>query len=65
MRDRGEEILLLNPAVFDCSGNEDFVGRVSKQSRRVGFKLVLDNLILAYLVKFKFTLNRRLQTLQS
>lgn len=65
MRAGGEEILLLNPAVFDCSGNEDFVGRIAKQSRRIGFKLALDNLILAYLVKFKFTLKRRLQTLQS
>jgi len=52
------EDLILNPAVFDCSVNEDFVGKIAKQSRRIGFRRVLDNLITAYLVKFKFTTKR-------
>ena len=60
----GQEVLLLNPAAFDCSGNEDFVGRISKQSRRIGFKKVLDNLMRAYLVKFKFVAKRHFEQRQ-
>ena len=53
-----QEELLLNHALFDYSGNEDFVGRISKQSRRSGFRKVLKNLMRAYLVKFKFVAKR-------
>ena len=40
------------------SVNEDFVGRIAKQSRRIGFRQVLENPITAYVVKFKFTTKR-------
>ena len=53
-----QEVLLLNPALFDCGGNEDFVGRISKQSRRSGFRKVLNLLMRAYLVKFKLVAKR-------
>lgn len=32
--------LVPNPAMYSCDPNEDFLGRVSPLSRRVGFKLV-------------------------
>lgn len=32
--------LVPNPAMYSCDLNEDFLGRVSRLSRRVGFKLV-------------------------
>ena len=46
--------LMINPSLVDCSANEDFVGRAAQQSRHVGYRLLLDNLFRAYLVKFKF-----------
>ena len=48
----------LNPAIWDTSSSEDFVGRVSKQSRRVGYRNIVGNTILAYRVKLKFVINR-------
>ena len=48
----------LNPAVFDCSMSEDFIGRISKQSRRVSFVNVVENTLLAYKVKTKFIFKR-------
>ena len=47
-----------NPANDDCSMSEDFVGRIARQSRRVGHKHVVSNTIHAYKVKSKMTLMR-------
>ena len=58
-RDRGA--LMLNPCVYDCSTNEDFVGRVARQSRRVGYKCILSNLLRAYLISFKTLAKRHLK----
>ena len=52
--------MALNPCAFDCSINEDFVGRVARQSRRIGYRNLTENLFLAYLVKFKFVVRRYL-----
>ena len=56
-----DDALLLNPACFDCSMNEDFVGKVAKQSRRIGYRCLLDNLFLAYKVKFRFVIKRYME----
>ena len=48
----------INPAVWDTSSSEDFVGRVSRQSRRVGYRNIVGNTILAYRVKAKFVIKR-------
>ena len=32
--------LALNPAVFDCSMSEDFIGKIARSSRRISFKHV-------------------------
>ncbi|CAE7717972.1 unnamed protein product [Symbiodinium sp. CCMP2592] len=47
---------ILNPAVFDCSMSEDFIGRISRQSRRIGFKknLFEKHLLRQYKLKFGF-----------
>ncbi|CAE7283808.1 unnamed protein product [Symbiodinium microadriaticum] len=47
---------LINPAAFDCSMSEDFIGRVSRQSRRIGFKKdkFEKHLLQHYLLKFSF-----------
>ena len=49
---------VLNVALFDCSMNEDFVGRVARQSRRISNKNVEHGLLRAYLVKTKFVLKK-------
>ena len=46
----------LNPALFDCSMSEDFIGKVSKQSRRVSFREAIENTILQHKVKTKFVI---------
>ena len=48
----------LNPGVWDCSASEDFVGRVSRQSRRISYRHVVTNTLLAYKVKCKFVIQR-------
>ena len=47
-----------NPALWDCSMSEDFVGRVARQSRRVGHRHVVENTLHAYKVKGKLELDR-------
>lgn len=47
-----------NPAVFDCSMSEDFIGQLSRQSRRISHTNVVENTILAYKVKARFVLKR-------
>lgn len=48
----------LNPALWDCSMAEDFVGRLSRQSRRVSAKCCVANTLLAYSVKTKMEIRR-------
>lgn len=48
----------LNPAIFDCSMSEDFVGRVSRQSRRISYRNHVQNTLLAYKVKACFVIKR-------
>lgn len=48
----------LNPAVWDCSMSEDFVGRVARQSRRISYKQVVENTVLAYKVRANLTIQR-------
>ena len=48
----------LNPAIADCSMSEDFIGRVSRQSRRISYVQIVENTLLAYKVKARFVLQR-------
>lgn len=48
----------LNPCISDCSMSEDFVGRVSRQSRRISYVNIVENTLLAYKVKANFILQR-------
>lgn len=52
------EHLACNPALFDCSMSEDFIGRVARQSRRVSYVNIVHNTILAYKVKARFVIKR-------
>ena len=44
----------LNPACFDNSLSEDFIGRVARQSRRISFKNVERTILSSYKVKLQF-----------
>ena len=48
----------LNPATWDCSMSEDFIGHVARQSRRVSHIRVVENTLLAYKVKARFVITR-------
>ena len=48
----------LNPAVFDNSMSEDFIGKVARQSRRVPFKNIEKTIINAYQVKAKIVIDK-------
>ena len=50
----------LNPQVFDCSRAEDFVGQVSKSSRRISFKRTVfeRELLRRYLLKVKMAIKK-------
>eukprot|EP00438_Fugacium_kawagutii_P027965 Skav210844 [mRNA] locus=scaffold543:347409:348998:+ [translate_table: standard] len=50
--------LACNPALYDCSASEDFIGHVSRQSRRISYVKLVENTLLAYLVKTRFVLKR-------
>ena len=52
------ERFCLNPGIWDTSSSEDFVGRVSRQSRRVGYRNIVGNTLLAYKIKAKFIITR-------
>ena len=43
-----------NPAVYDTSMSEDFIGHVSRQSRRVSYVHIIENTLLAYKVRARF-----------
>lgn len=51
----------LNPCAWDCSMSEDFVGRIARQSRRIGNKNSASATLHAYKVKAKLTLKRFVQ----
>ena len=51
--------LIPNPAVYSCDVNEDFLGRISRLSRRVGFKLCDLRVIHRYFFKIVALLKRR------
>lgn len=46
----------LNPAVFDTSMCEDFVGRISRQSRRIAFRNVERSVLGSYQVKARLAI---------
>ena len=48
----------LNPATWDCAMSEDFVGRISRHSRRVSYIKIVESTLMAYKVKCRFLLNR-------
>ena len=49
---------VLNVGLWDCSANEDFVGKVARSARRISNRKLEDGVIRAYLVKTKFVLKR-------
>ena len=51
--------LILSPQVFMCEGNEDYVGRVSRLGRRVGFRLMDLRVIQRICMKMFALLKRR------
>ena len=51
----------LNPACYDCSLNEDFIGAVARQSRRISYKhggVFETTLLRHYLLKARFTIRK-------
>ena len=53
-----QESKAVNPGFYDCSQSEDFVGRVARQSRRVSYRLICENVLLAYKVKARLVIGR-------
>ncbi len=51
-------LFTLNPAVFDCSMSEDFIGRISRQSRRISFRNIERSVLKAYQMKAKFVITK-------
>ena len=51
--------LVFNPGAFDVSASEDFIGRISRQSRRISFKRTSFQLRLlqVYLLKTRYVLS--------
>eukprot|EP00438_Fugacium_kawagutii_P011054 Skav221281 [mRNA] locus=scaffold2775:169664:171427:- [translate_table: standard] len=54
-------VLCLNPQVFACDCNEDFLGRIARLSRRVGFRLVDKRVCERYMLKQSSLLRKRKQ----
>lgn len=48
----------INPAAYDTSMCEDFIGRISRQSRRISAVNPERNLLMAYKVKAKMVINK-------
>ena len=48
----------INTGVWDTSMSEDFVGQVGRQSRRVGYRCLVHNTLLAYRIRMKFVIKR-------
>ena len=55
---RGDERLLNYCATFNCESNEDFIGRISRISRRVSPKTASKRTIQVYLLSCKLTFRR-------
>ena len=51
--------LILNPQCYGCEMSEDFIGRISRLSRRVGFRLVHLRVIQRYFIKVRVLLDKR------
>ena len=51
--------MVLSPQTFSCDCNEDFIGRVARLSRRVGFRLVDLRVLQRYHLKIAALLRRR------
>ena len=49
---------VLNVCLWDCSQNEDYVGKIARHSRRISNRHVEHGIIRAYLVKSKFVIKR-------
>ena len=51
---------ILNPGVWDCSQNEDYIGKVSRQSRRVAYKRKTfeAQILKIYLLKTRFVITK-------
>lgn len=61
---RARHSVACNPALHDCSMAEDFIGKVARQSRRVSFRNVEENTILAYKIKTRLVIQRYKQDKQ-
>ena len=48
----------LNPATFDNSMSEDFIGKIARMSRRVSFKNIERTILQCYQVKAKFEMDK-------
>ena len=53
-----ESRLAINPATYDCSVSEDFIGRIARHSRRISFRYIESGILNAWKVKMKFVINR-------
>lgn len=53
-----QRLLTLNPAVFDNSMSEDFIGKIARQSRRISFRKVEKQILLSYQTKAHFEIAR-------
>ncbi len=52
---------VLNPAVFDCQQNEDFIGRMCKLSRQVDSRTLMYRTLRFYLIKVSILAKRHLK----
>lgn len=57
---RGQEYTL-NPCVFDTSMSEDFIGKISRQSRRITSRNIEKGIIRSYQVKSRMAINNFLK----
>lgn len=48
----------MNPCAWDNSMSEDFIGRVSRQSRRISFRNIEKSILLSYQTKAHFAIER-------
>ena len=53
-----QDVYSLNPAVWDTSSSEDFVGRVSRQFRRIGYGNIVSNTLLVDRIKMRLLVRR-------
>ena len=58
---RGNHQFILNPCIFNCEQNEDFIGRIARTSRRVSTRLTIYRTLQRYGVSFQSRLRRMRQ----